>query len=304
MIATDMQRSVHARIGGKSVRARRSLFAYLFMAPTVIVLAVVVAAPLFYSFYLSFHAYIVTYGLGNFIGLENYFEVFATDLAKVSWVTLKLTFLSVLLELLIAFGLALLLNQPGLAFRDVYLIILMIPVLMTPVAVALMFRLLLNPSLGIINWLIGLVGIPPQGWFGDPALALPAVIFVDVWHETSLMLLILYAGLKALPSEPIEAACIDGASRLQTLRYVIIPLMKPMILVAVLIRMISALKSYDLIYMLTQGGPGKTTETVSFYAYRLGFRFLDIGQASAVSFLLLAVVVLLTVLLLRVLKEN
>jgi multiple sugar transport system permease protein len=304
MIATDMHPSVPARIGGRSAGTRRSIFAYLFMAPTAITLAVVVAAPLFYSFYLSFHAYIVTYGLQGFIGFENYAGVFATDLAKVSWVTLKLTFLAVGLELLSAFGLALLLNQPGLACRDVYLVILMIPVLMTPVAVALMFRLLLNPSLGIVNWLIGLVGIPPQGWFGDPALALPAVIFVDVWHETSLMLLILYAGLRSLPAEPIEAARIDGASRLQTLWYVIIPLMKPMILVALLIRMISALKSYDLIYMLTQGGPGKVTETISFYAYRLGFRFLDIGQAAAVSFILLAVVVLLTVLLLRVMKEN
>src|SRR3954470_16549874 len=113
MIATDMQR-IHARTGGRGARARRSFFAYLFMTPTVIVLAVVVVAPLFYSFYLSFHAYIVTYGLGGFIGFENYLEVFATDLAKVSWVTLKLTFLSVLLELLIAFGLALLLNQPRL----------------------------------------------------------------------------------------------------------------------------------------------------------------------------------------------
>jgi multiple sugar transport system permease protein len=303
-IATDMHRSVLARLGVRGAQPRRSSFAWLYMAPTVIALAVVVAAPLLYSLYLSFHAYIITYGMGGFVGLENYLQVIATDLAQVSWVTLKLTVMSVLLELVIAFGLALLLNQPGLAFRDVYLVILMIPILMTPVAVALMFRLMLNPSLGIVNWLIGLVGIAPQGWFGDPVLALPAVVFVDVWHETSLMLLILYAGLKSLPAEPIEAARIDGASRLQILWYVVIPLMKPMILVALLIRMIWALKSYDLIYMLTQGGPGKTTETISFYAYRLGFRFLDIGQAAAVSFILLAVVVLLTILLLRVMKEN
>jgi multiple sugar transport system permease protein len=102
----------------------------------------------------------------------------------------------------------------------------------------------------------------------------------------------------------VEAARIDGASRLQILRYVVWPLMKPVILVTLLIRMIAALKSYDLIYMLTQGGPGKSTETISFYAYRLGFRFLDIGQAAAVSFILLLAVIALTLVLLRALREN
>lgn len=285
-------------------RLHGSLSRYLFLAPTVIVLALVVAAPLVYSIYLSFREYIITYGMGDFIGLANYLAVVQDDFASVSWVTLKLTVLCVGVEFIVAFGLALLLNQPNLAFRQFYLVVLMIPILMTPVAVALMFRLMFNPSLGIINWLIGLIGIPAQGWFGDPNLALGAVVFVDVWHETSLMLLMLYAGLQAMPTEPVEAARIDGANRFQILRYVVWPLMKPIILVTLLIRMIAALKSYDLIYMLTQGGPGKSTETISFYAYRLGFRFLDIGQAAAVSFILLLAVVALTLILLRALREN
>lgn len=283
---------------------RRTLTSLLFMAPTVIVLALVVAIPLIYSIYLSFHEYIITYGLGGFTGFANYVAVFQDELAGVSWVTLKLTVLCVVIELVIAFGLALLLNQPELRFRDVYLVILMIPVLMTPVAVALMFRLMFNPNLGIINWLISLVGIPPQGWFGDPGLALPVIVFVDAWHETSLMLIMLYAGLKALPSEPIEAARIDGASSLGILWHVVIPMMRPVLLVTILIRMISALKSYDLIYILTQGGPGKATETISFYAYRLGFRFLDIGQAAAVSFILLAVIIALTVCLIYLMRST
>lgn len=283
---------------------RRTFTSLLFMAPTIIVLALVVAAPLFYSLYLSFHDYIITYGLGDFTGFANYTAVFQDELAGVSWTTLKLTVLCVLIELVIAFGLALLLNQPDLRFRDIYLVILMIPVLMTPVAVALMFRLMFNPNLGIINWLIGLIGIPPQGWFGDPNLALPVIIFVDAWHETSLMLIMIYAGLKALPGEPVEAARIDGASSLGILWHVVIPMMRPVLLVTILIRMISALKSYDLIYILTQGGPGKATETISFYAYRLGFRFLDIGQAAAVSFILLLVIIALTICLLRLMRST
>lgn len=285
-------------------RLHGALSRYVFLAPTVIVLALVVAAPLLYSIYLSFREYIITYGMGDFVGFDNYLSVLKDDFAAVSWVTLKLTVLCVVVEFVVAFGLALLLNQQNLAFRQFYLVVLMIPILMTPVAVALMFRLMFNPSLGIINWLIGLVGIPAQGWFGDPGLALGTIIFVDVWHETSLMLLMLYAGLQAMPTEPVEAARIDGASRLQILRYVVWPLMKPVILVTLLIRMIAALKSYDLIYMLTQGGPGKSTETISFYAYRLGFRFLDIGQAAAVSFILLLAVIALTLVLLRALREN
>ncbi|MGQ3280521.1 MAG: carbohydrate ABC transporter permease, partial [Shinella sp.] len=149
-----------------------------------------------------------------------------------------------------------------------------------------------------------LVGIPAQGWFGDPNLALATIIFVDAWTETSLMLIMLYAGLRSLPLDPVEAARIDGANAWQILRHVTLPTLRPVILVTLLIRMITALKSYDLIYILTQGGPGKTTETISFYAYRLGFRFLDIGQAAAVSFILLVAVVGLTLILLRILRER
>ena len=283
---------------------RHLLVRYAFLAPTVIILLLVVAAPLVYSIYLSFHEYIITYGLGGFIGIGNYLAVLADDFGVVSWVTLKLTFLCVVVEMVVAMGLALLLNQQNLRGREVYLVILMIPVLMTPVAVALMFRLMFNPNLGIINWLISGIGIPPQGWFGDPGLALATVVFVDVWHETSLVLIMLYAGLKSLPSEPMEAARIDGASAFQVAWHVTLPMMRPIILVALLIRMIAALKSYDLIYMLTQGGPGKATETISFYAYRLGFRFLDIGQAAAVSFVLLVIVIILTMALLRVIRER
>lgn len=276
----------------------------VFMTPTILVLMLVVAGPLIYSLWLSLHEYIITYGMGDLVWFENYTLMMSDEFAAVSWVTIKLTLIVVVSEFLIAFGLALLLNQPWLKMRNFYLVVLMLPILMTPVAVALMFRLMFNPNLGIINWVLAQFGIPAQGWFGDPNLALATVVFVDIWNETSLMLIMLYAGLKSLPQDPVEAARIDGASSWQILWHVTLPMLKPVILVTLLIRMITALKSYDLIYMLTQGGPGKVTETISFYAYRLGFRFLDIGQAAAVSFILLAAVIALTVLLLRIMKEN
>ncbi|RUM20510.1 sugar ABC transporter permease [Rhizobium vallis] len=281
-----------------------AFYKLLFMMPTIIVLACVVAGPLIYSFWLSLHEYVITYGLGDLVWLHNYAVILSEDFASVSWTTMKLTAIVVCLEFLIALSLALLLNQSWLKFRELYLTVLMLPILMTPVAVALMFRLMFNPNLGIINWIISVVGIPQQGWFGDPHLALATVVLVDIWTETSLMLIMLYAGLKSLPQDPVEAARIDGANAFQILRHVTLPMLKPVILVTLMIRMITALKSYDLIYMLTQGGPGKVTETISFYAYRLGFRFLDIGQAAAVSFILLTAVIVLTVVLLRVMREN
>jgi multiple sugar transport system permease protein len=304
-------KSATISMNGRAPRSARQndglplgFYKFVFMTPTILVMMLIVAAPLLYSLYLSLHEYIVTYGQGPFIGLGNYALLMGREFAGVSWVTMKLTITVVVVEFVIAFALALLLNQSWLRLREFYLVILMLPMLMTPVAVALMFRLMFNPNLGIINWLLGLVGIPPQGWFGDPNLALATVIFVDAWTETSLMLIMLYAGLRSLPLDPVEAARIDGANAWQILRHVTLPTLRPVILVTLLIRMITALKSYDLIYILTQGGPGKTTETISFYAYRLGFRFLDIGQAAAVSFILLVAVVALTLVLLRILRER
>lgn len=284
-------------------RPRRPLFQYLLLAPLALVLLLVVAAPLLYSLYISFHKYLlVEGGIGRMIGLANYAGALGED---VFWGaarnTAVLTVAVVGLELVVAFGLALLLNQRDLRFRNLYLGILLIPLLISPVAVGLTWRLLLHPELGIVNYVLGLVGIPKQAWLAETHLAMPSVIGVDVWHETSLMLIILLAGLAALPRDPHEAAIVDGASGWQILWHVTIPLMTPVILVTVMIRMIAALKTYDLIYMLTRGGPGTATETLSYFIWRLGFVFLDMGRAAAASFVLLAVIAALTYVLVRAL---
>jgi multiple sugar transport system permease protein len=130
------------------------------------------------------------------------------------------------------------------------------------------------------------------------------IVIVDIWHETSFIFLILLAGLTALPDELYEAAMIDGASSRQQFRFLTIPLMKPTILVAILIRMIAALKTYDLVYILTRGGPGVSTEVISYYIYRVAFVFLDMGKSSAMSFLLLGIIVILTLVLMRVMRST
>lgn len=279
---------------------------YLFIIPTLVVLVLVILFPLLYALYISFHEYILIRGIGKFVAFNNYVEeVFFEAKSLVSLKnTLVYTGSVVSLEFVGAFGLALLLNVRDLKFRNVYLIILMIPVMITPVAVGLMWKLFLNPDLGIVNYFLGLFGVPKRGWFGDPELAMPTLIAVDVWHETSLILMILAAGLANLRREPFEAATVDGASSLQKFRFITVPLMSPVILVAIMIRMISALKTYDLVYICTRGGPGTKTETLSYYIYRTAFRKLDMGHASALAYLLLFLILILALVLVKILGRE
>ena len=274
--------------------------------PTIATLCVVVAFPLLFALYVSLHDYDLTKGgIGPFLGFGNYASTLTNALfATAARNTVVYSVSVVVLELIVALGLSLLLNQPGLRFRNVYLAILLIPLLVSPVAVGLIWRLLLHPDLGAINWMLGLVGLPGQEWLGGQASAMPTVVGVDVWHETSLMIVIILAGLTALPRDPIEAAMVDGASRWQVLRTVTLPLLAPVMVVAALIRMISAFKTYDLIYILTRGGPGSATETVSYSIWKAAFTSLEMGRAAAASFVLLVVILVLTAVLIRVMPGD
>ncbi|MCC6945773.1 MAG: sugar ABC transporter permease [Thermomicrobiales bacterium] len=281
-------------------------FGWRMVLPTIVALVAIVGFPLGYALYVAFHEYDLTQGgIGAVAGLDNFRRVLDMDVfMQAVRNTVVLTISVVILELVIAFGLALLLNQPGLRFRNLYLGILLIPLLVSPIAVGLVWRLLLHPDLGAVNWVFGKVGLPAQEWLSVKSSAMPAVIGVDAWHETSLMLLVLLAGLTALPRDPIEAARVDGANKFQIFTTVTVPLMMPVILVTVLIRMISAMKTYDLVYILTAGGPGGATETVSFRIWKIGFTNLDMGNAAAASILLLLAIMVLTLVLIRVMRSD
>jgi len=274
--------------------------------PTVATLLLVVAFPLAFALFVSTHDYDLTKGgIGEFTGALNFArtlgnEVFATAARN----TVVLSVSVVVLELLVALGLSLLLNRPGLRFRNVYLAILLIPLLISPIAVGLIWRLLLHPDLGAVNWVLGLLGLPKQEWLSGQTTAMPTIVGVDLWHETSLMIVIILAGLTALPRDPIEAAAVDGANSWQAFWTVTLPLLTPVLLVAVLIRMISAMKTYDLIYILTRGGPGSATETISYTIWKNAFTSLDMGRSAAASFLLLVVILILTAVLVRVMDRG
>jgi multiple sugar transport system permease protein len=269
--------------------------------PTILALLLVVAFPLAFALYVSFHDYDLTEGgIGAFVGPGNYARTLGDALfATAARNTAVLSLSVVAIELVVALGLSLLLNLPGLRFRNLYLAILLIPLLVSPVAVGLIWRLLLHPDLGAVNWVLGVVGLPKQAWLSGQSSAMATIIGVDVWHETSLMIVIVLAGLTSLPRDPVEAAMVDGANRWQVFRTVTLPLLAPVLVVATLIRMIAAMKTYDLIYILTRGGPGSATETISYSIWKAAFTTLEMGRAAAASFVLLLVILLLTVVLVR-----
>lgn len=264
----------------------------------------VVLFPLLYALYVSIHDWILSQGGIGPINLSNYITVLKDPLLINSAKnTAIITVCVVVLEISIGFGLALLLNNKRLRFRNAYLFILLIPMLMPPITVGLIWRLLLHPDLGIINYMLSLIGLPQPTWLANPVLAMFTIIFVDIWHETSFIILILLAGLTSLPDEIYEASMIDGANSWQKLRHITIPLMTPTILVATVIRMIAALKTYDLVYILTRGGPGVATETISYYIYKVFFVALDLGKSSAMAFILLIIIILMTFVLMRVMRK-
>ncbi len=279
-------------------------FGWFMTAPGLAALVLVVLFPLLFTIFTSTFEYtLVRPGYDTFVGIDNYRSALAENYFGESiWVTVKFVVAVVLIEFLIGFTVALMLNAVT-RFKNIYYPILLMPLLINPVVVAQIWRMFLHPELGIVNYLIGLVGVAKVNWLGDPAIAFWTVVMVDIWHQVSFMIILLLAGLSALPKEPYEAARMDGASTLQSFFHITLPLMRPVIVVTLLIRLIFAIKTFDLIFIMTRGGPGTATDLISYFIYRSAFYGLDIGQASAISVVLLIVVLALTAYLYRYMRS-
>lgn len=288
-----------------SAKTMGRIEALQFMSLSAIILLVCIAGPMIYSFITSFFdTNLRNPGLGNFVGLANYIESFQSEYFRASMgITALFTVLVVLFEFLVGFAIALLLNKK-IRGKNIFFSIIIIPMMISPIAVGLTWRLLLHPELGVINYVLSSLGLPAHAWLGSARFALATVVFVDIWQQVPYMVLVLMAGLVSLPSEPYEAASIDGASRIQTFFRLTLPMMLPNILVALLLRTINALKTYDLIYVLTKGGPGTSTEMISYHIYKRAFTYLDIGSASAMSYILMAVVIPLSYVFIKLSKNK
>ena len=176
---------------------------------------------------------------------------------------------------------ALLFNQ-NFRGRNLVRTLFLLPMVATPVAMSLIWILIMNPVGGILNWLLGLLGIPPGLWLSSAETVLPSLILIDTWQWSPLIMLMVLAGMTMLPSEPFEAAAIDGASAWQSFRLVMLPMLRPTIMVALLFRSIDALKTFDIIFGTTQGGPGFASETLNLYIYTQGFTYFELGYAASI----------------------
>lgn len=278
-----------------------------FLAPTVAALISIVIFPLVFSLSLSFHDWNIIRAKGwSWAGIGNYRTILFQDPYFRSAFKVTLLYLAGTVPLQFGLGLvvALILNQITKKIIGFLRTALIIPTTMTPVVVGMIWRLMYNPDLGMLNYFLTLFGFSPVNWTGLPETALPSVMMADVWEWTPFMALILLAGLQALPREPFEAGLVDGASSWQTFRYITLPLLSPAMLVALLIRVMDSFKTFDLIFVLTQGGPGMSTEVLNYYTYRYGFKFFHLGYASALSWLLLVVVTIISIILVRIVHSR
>jgi len=267
---------------------------WLFAGPSIAFTALLLAIPLGWTLYLSFtDAKRSVRRDFDFNGLENYLGVL-TDTERFwpsVWRTFAFTAGALTFELILGMIIALLLWKP---FRGqgVVRTIVLLPLVATPVAVGMMWRLLFEPNIGFINEMLSWVGIPPQPWLADPSTSLATLTFVDIWQWTPMVALILLAGLTSLSDEPQEAARVDGANGWQRFWYVTVPLMRPVIIAAVLLRGIDALKTFDILYATKGKGGGAfhDVETLNVYAYGLSFDYNEYGVASAVLILFFLII--------------
>lgn len=283
------------RDGTVKAAPRRSLPPQLLLLlPTALVLFVLTIYPTFYSFTLSLHEWNMSNrnAVWEFVGAGNYLQILRdARFWNSAQVTGTYMLGTIVTQLVLGLGIALLLQRQVLA-AGLVRTALLLPMMTTPVVVGLIWRFMFNPTQGIVNYLLGLIGISGPNWLGSLQTGLLSVMIADIWEWTPFMVLILLAALQTLPQEPYEAAAIDGASAWQAFQHITLPLLRPTIVVAVLLRAIDSFKTFDLVYVMTNGGPGTSTETLSFYTYKWGFKFFQMGYASALSFVMLIMVII------------
>ena len=289
------------RTGPGRTRGGERALPYLLIAPTVAVLLALSVYPLVYAVKVSLQA-----DAGGGWTARHFARLLSDDffLSALKH-TLVYAVIALSVEFLLGLGLAVLLNRQ-MRGRSFFRAALLVPMMLPPVVAGVVWRLMLNSDFGAINGTLRGVGINTEQltWTASPTLAFASVIMVDVWQWTPFMFLILLAGLQAIPEEPYEAALIDGSSPWQTFRHVTLPLLKPAILIALLLRTMDLLRVFDQIWILTEGGPGGATETISLHIYLTAFRFGDFGYAAAMSFVLLLLTNAVSVLYIRLLQRQ
>jgi multiple sugar transport system permease protein len=270
-----------------------------FLLPGLVFLFAIDLIPLAYSAWVSFYNWwLIRPRDIRFVGLANYTR-FADDpeFSRAVVVTTLFTAGAVLVEFLAGLGLALLFAQSFKFLRPIR-VLLLLPLFVVPVVGATMWRVIFHPELGVLNYYLAAVGLGPLPWLSDPRLALVSITLVDAWRTIPFMFLVMYAGLEVLPSELFEAAAVDGASAWQSFRHITVPLLTYIMLLAILIRGMDAFREFDIIFVLTGGGPGTATQTMQMLNYR-AFGLGHMGEANAIGIVTLIFVAVMCFVLMR-----
>jgi ABC-type sugar transport system permease subunit len=263
---------------------------WVFLIPSFGLMALVLLWPLGYAAYLSLFDYYLGSRDIRFVGFANYAQLLSeARLWHSLWTTIAIAFGSVAVEFVLGFILAFTLYSVTFSVR-VFMILLFLPHIITPVVATLFLKWILTSNWGLIDATLLTFNINPPDWLGDPVWARICVVFADAWIFTPFVMLVLYAALQTLDLAQIEAARIDGANRWRIIRHIIFPSLVPVIVFTVSVRLMDVFRSFDTIYVLTGGGPGTATETITIYTYQLGFQLLQVGKASALGIITLVIV--------------
>jgi multiple sugar transport system permease protein len=279
---------------------------YIFLLPTVIVMLVLVIYPLFFSVRISFSDFSLGLSLENisFVGFKNFAHLFK-DSYFLNGLRLTLYYIvgTSFAAFILGFGISLLIQRHFIG-KKIIMNFLILPMATTPLVVGIIWRLLFAPDISIINYFLSLININGPEWLSSPIWAFVAIIIAYIWEWTPFFIIMLSAGIASLPNEPFEAALIDGAGFFQVLRYLTIPLLKPIIFLVLFIRTMDAFRSFDVIYGLTRGGPGRSTQILGLVTYNTGLVYLQLGYASAMALFMLLIVTLAIIFLLRFVRTS
>jgi len=277
-----------------------------YLLPAILVLAVALLYPLTYSLYTSFHE-VSLYDLSrwDFVGIDNYTNLLFGNPAF--WPSLRVTgiftVVSVFLEVVLGLAIALLLN---IAIRGSKLArtVVLLPMMLTPIVISLIWKMLFNGDVGLLNYGLSTIGIDGPQWLGDTSWALTAVIVVEVWQNTSYAVLIFLAALQGVPDDVIEAAHVDGAGWWRSTWHIVIPFLRPALVIVLIIRTLFAFRAFETVFALTSGGPADSTLILSLFLQRTAFRSFDLGEASAIGWVMFLLALAISVVYLLALRER
>lgn len=284
---------------GRSKPSRLAPNYWPFVVPALVVIAAVIVFPWVFTLWMSVNSWTLGQSV-VFAGLDNYTRLLVDMRFWESlWHTALYTLLAVVAPLILG-TLAALIFDAQFPFRGLLRGVFVMPMMATPVAIALVWTMMFHPQLGVLNYLLSLVGIGPQEWIYNQNSVIPSLVLVETWQWTPLIMLIVLGGLAAVPREPYESAEIDGANAWQKFRYLTLPMIAPFLMIGVMIRSIDAVKSFDIIYAMTQGGPGTASETINIYLYNTAFSYYDIGYGSAMAVVFFIMIVALSFVLMMI----